>query len=828
MKRRSSLSHCCAPVGVINLVADGYQLTCCMESLGVAVEQVFRERGMQNDNPKTGDITDLAEHLRSQREYELVLSVNAALRNLPNREMMLPVISEIILGIATAKGVLISLTESTSGELLPVHASGQWQAIQGLDLQLDEHAIRSIYDSGTPFYWEDPARAPELTITPSGIEMDNLICLPLTSSHEHLGLIWFGCQTSCPDESLYLAQVVANIAATAIHRSSLNENTLRALQESEALANISRILNQNLDLDRIFLQIVQEAVGIIRDAYRAVIHLYDEKYQRLHAVALCEVCEGEFEAKSLVKIRVSANNEFDFGVLAEEDVRLASMYSGKGVAGQVIELGVPMIVHDTNQDQRYLQTGLETETRSLVVAPILSGERRLGTLSVLGSTPNMFGTTDQNLLEKLCLQVSIAIENARLLEAERQQRELAQTQAEISALLNQTLSMDEVLAGITNYALRFFGARAVNIMLAQQGQLRVAKHIGYEIGQDPAEFDALVIEDLPEDDLLRQAYQTGRQISVMDTHEQSEAQKKNSFDWLRSFVIIPLKVGQQVIGLLNVESDIPNAFGKLEIQQMDIFANSASVAVNNAQLYQVLEQSLQTEKATRLQLIRADKLAGMGRMVASVAHELNNPLQTIKNCLFLIEQSFVEEDADLLELALSEVERLSSIVNRLRDVYRPAVYTEFQQVRLMPLLDDLEMLLETHLRRHAVELQMQKEGSGNVLVRAIPDQLKQVFLNLSLNGIEAMQPDGGKLTIGVALDGQQRVGVKFSDTGSGIPEEELKLIFDPFYTTKATGMGLGLSICYDIVQNHSGMIEVKNHHPHGVTFTVWLPTFPEP
>jgi signal transduction histidine kinase len=500
------------------------------------------------------------------------------------------------------------------------------------------------------------------------------------------------------------------------------------------------------------------------------------------------------------------------------------MHSGKGIAGKVIEMGVPMMVRDTVQDQRYLQTGLETEARSLVVAPILSGEQRLGTLSVLGSAPNLFSIADQNLLVKLCLQVSIAIENARLLEAERQQRELAQAQAEISALLNQTLSIDEVLAGIINYTLRFFGAKAANIMLVQDDQLRVVRQIGYETAEGPAEFQHLTIGELPADDLLRKAYQAGSKITILDTRKEPDCKGKTTFDWVRSFVIIPLKIGSRVIGLLNVDSAVPNAFGKLELQQLDIFANSASVAVNNAQLYQVLEQSLQTEKSTRLQLIRADKLAGMGRMVASVAHELNNPLQTIKNCLFLIEQSFVEEDADLLELALSEVERLSSIVNRLRDVYRPVELNEFQQTELLPLFEDLEMLLETHLRRHSVQLNIQKSGIDDVLVRAIPDQLKQVFLNLSLNGIEAMQPDGGKLEISVLLDrGSQRVRVMFSDTGPGIPEEDLKLIFDPFYTTKATGMGLGLSICYDIVQNHNGMIEVKNNHERGVTFTVWLP-----
>ena len=794
------------------------------ERLDGIVMKVFAERQMRPILTPGSAGSEWKEGQGGQREIELILSVNAALRNVPNREMMLPVIAEMIMSIVPASGALICLNDAASGELLPRYTSGEWTAVPGLSFELEPAVLQSVYQDGVALRWEEPEKMAGLSITPAGMAWGNLFCLPLTSSQENIGLIWFGCEEGCPEESLRLSQVVANIAATALHRSALNENTLRALQESEALANISRILNQNLDLDQIFRQIVQETIRIIGNAYRAVIHLYDERQQRLHAVALGEVGEGEVEAKSLIRIRVSPKNEFDFGVLNVEDILSASMHSGTGVAGKVIEEGISMIVQDTARDQRYLQIGLETETRSLVVAPILSGEQRVGTLSVLGSEPNLFSTSDKNLLEKLCLQVSIAIENARLLEAERQQRELAETQAEMSALLNQTLSLDEVLAGIINYTLRFFRAKAANIMLVQENQLQTVHYIGYDAAEDSTLLQPLNIDQLPSDDVLRQAYETGSKITEMDLHQEANTSRKLAFDWLRSFVIIPLKIGNKVIGLLNVDSAVPNAFGKLELQQLDIFANSASIAVNNAQLYQELEHSLQTEQSTRLQLIRADKLAGMGRMVASVAHELNNPLQTIKNCLFLIEQSFAEEDADLLELALSEVERLTSIVNRLRDVYRPVDQSEFKQIALLPLFSDLEMLLETHLRRHSVQLALQKNGIEDILVRAIPDQLKQVFLNLSLNGIEAMQPDGGKLAISVQPDrAALRVGVLFSDTGPGIPEEDLKLIFDPFYTTKSAGMGLGLSICYDIVQNHNGLIEVKNNDAGGVTFTVWLP-----
>jgi signal transduction histidine kinase len=191
----------------------------------------------------------------------------------------------------------------------------------------------------------------------------------------------------------------------------------------------------------------------------------------------------------------------------------------------------------------------------------------------------------------------------------------------------------------------------------------------------------------------------------------------------------------------------------------------------------------------------------------------------------LIEQSqHGQEDSDLLELALSEVQRLSQIVQRLRDVYRPAVQEGFELTRLPPLFKELELLLEMHLRRNAVTLELPSEELKSIWIKAYPDQLKQVFLNLSLNAIEAMQPEGGVLSVGTLIDTQKnRVGVTFSDTGLGVPEADLKVIFDPFYTTKSTGLGLGLSIVYDIVHNHGGMIEVMNNLTEGATFTIWLP-----
>jgi PAS domain S-box-containing protein len=779
-----------------------------------------------------GIVRDITERKRGQRELEVVVDVNAALRTASNRKTMVPIAAEIIRNIAQADGVIIVLEDPVSGALQVEGVNGIFSELRDVSIHLDEKVMAEIMDSGVGRRWTDPFNAPELVIELPSLDLNNLVCLPMTSNQVNVGLVWYTCPQFCTDEVFSLSQVAANIVANAILRTTLNENNIRSLQESEALANISRILNQNLNLETIFAQIVREAVAIIPEASRSVIHLYDEKMERLHPVAMGWIEKDHIETKSLIRLRVGPSNEFDFGVLNQDDIELATMRSGKGAAGLVIKTGEPLIIDEAETDDRFLKSSQDNPIKSIVVAPILSGNLRLGTLSVLGDRNRSFNERDKNLVERLCLQASIAIENARLLEAERLQRELAESQAEISSLLNQSLELDEVLVGILNHTLRFFDAGAAKIMLVVDDRLEMARQIGYRKADIEAGQLSFTLEGLADRyPSMYQAYQTGEKILIRDTQNDPNWVYEEASSWIRSYICIPLKANEKVIGLLNLDSARADAFDDLVVHQLTSFANTAAAAVENARLYTDLEQSLATEQATRFQLMRADKLAGMGRMVASVAHELNNPLQTIKNCLFLIEQSYTsEEDMDLLELSLSEVERLTSIVNRLRDVYLPANRDGYQLTALTEMIMQLEKLLETHLKRNQVVLSLEDlTPYQNIYVSAYPDQLKQVFLNLSLNAIEAMQPEGGNLTIKIKPDwDRQQVGISFSDTGSGIHEDELKIVFDPFYTTKEAGMGLGLSICYDIMQNHDGSIEVENNPDEGVTFTVWMPLQEKP
>jgi len=227
----------------------------------------------------------------------------------------------------------------------------------------------------------------------------------------------------------------------------------------------------------------------------------------------------------------------------------------------------------------------------------------------------------------------------------------------------------------------------------------------------------------------------------------------------------------------------------------------------------------------RQQLVQAEKLGAMGRMVGSVAHELNNPLQTIKNCLYLTAQDLTPDSPIhvYLGMANAETQRLVNLVAQLRELYRMRPATKPQARRLDEMLAEVRALLAPQLARGNVRWQQPAELPG-CWVNVIQDRLKQVFINLANNAIEAMQPAGGVLRVEVApsVDGQS-AEVSFSDTGPGITDDHLDRIFEPFFTTKPHGLGLGLPICHEIVRQHGGQIDVSSQPGQGAVFTVQLP-----
>jgi signal transduction histidine kinase len=304
---------------------------------------------------------------------------------------------------------------------------------------------------------------------------------------------------------------------------------------------------------------------------------------------------------------------------------------------------------------------------------------------------------------------------------------------------------------------------------------------------------------------------------------------------ISSVLIVPIQINGKTIGTLGITRDRDGQpYSEDDQSMLEILATRTGQSIHNARLYQELQSSLRKELETHDQLIQSEKLTVVGRLLASITHEINNPLQTIKNCLYLSQLDLQSGSPayDALNIATTETNRLSSLVAQLREIYRPPTQGVIKPVNLPTLVDEVQILLVSYLRDKHIEWEVNPpmdERFARMLVEGVPDQLNQVFLNICLNAIDAMEVHGGSLKIDFKVNADAtQVGIGFQDSGAGLPPEVKAKLFEPFITTKEKGLGLGLVICYDIIQKHNGHIEVESQLGKGATFTIWLPAKREP
>ena len=230
----------------------------------------------------------------------------------------------------------------------------------------------------------------------------------------------------------------------------------------------------------------------------------------------------------------------------------------------------------------------------------------------------------------------------------------------------------------------------------------------------------------------------------------------------------------------------------------------------------------------RQQLLQAQRLSSVGALASSVAHEFNNILTTIINYAKLGLRAPPDEAArtQALEKILKGSQRAATIISSMLGFARNTS-TQRTVADLVGLVEEVLILADKDLRKHCVQVETKFHGRPRAPV--VPGQIEQILLNLIINARQAM-PRGGRLCLDVRANARtQMAEIRVSDTGVGIPPERLRLIFEPFYTTKEPdehghgGTGLGLSVCRQIVEQHQGRIRVESRVGKGSTFTVKLP-----
>ena len=713
-----------------------------------------------------GEIMQRAEELSALNRTSQLITARLDLGSL------LETISRSVTSLMGSTGCGIGLlnAERTIVDHVAAHGfrTAEWRA---LSMPGGEGIIGTAVASGKAIRADDlrtdPRSAHREVDEKEGIR--SMLSVPLHVAGEIIGVISaFSSEPgffTAPHQTVL--ESFADQAGIAIQNARLFAESQRRARETQALYEAGRAVNQSLE--------VGETIRLILHQAREVLGVQSCGLFTLDAATgeLASAASLDLEpASGLIRIQV-----------------------GEGITGAAVAERRPMQSADLHSDPRvrYRQLPAGSGLRSMLAVPLLVGEEAIGALTVLRSDIHQFTPEEESLVSAFADQAAMALEHARLFSSVRNYSE--HLEAMVAA---RTRELDEQ----KRYVEEVVETLPLGLFVLDR-ELRVVS--ANREGKTLLPFEA------------------GTATFFPDLVPASKAER------VRTFLQDVLTGG----AILRMEDEMP---GGPEPRTVRLTAAPLRALGGVASHTLAVVEDITLQKRLERQMLLTERLTTAGRLAAGVAHELNNPLATIAGCAEALKERARERDAgepsgddDLagyLSLIEEEAYRCKEITGTLLQFVRDP------GSRRAP--TDLNMLVEkalellSHQPRFAEAKLMTVLDSALPLVVANEGQLRQVFLGLSANALEAM--DGhGTLTVRTCARGAAEVEISFEDEGPGIPDDILPRIFDPFFTTKppSQGTGLGLAIAQGIVADHGGRIEVVPRAAVGAAFRVFLPVMPD-
>ncbi len=580
------------------------------------------------------------------------------------------------------------------------------------------------------------------------------------------------------------------------HQLTLTTRRLNTVQE------IVQAINTSLDPKVTLAAIISEIHGLV-PFHRAIILLINH---------------------DLLHVEAASDDEYSQSNLVNQAFNLTETAANIAINSGQIWIGEGDILSRYVDSQLLCFEGAS----SCIIIPLRFQQKTIGALSLAGEDFIDISPSVIEDLSQIVDQIAIAIEHARLLQIEEKRSQALAAINEAGREIAATLDLDRTLQLVMSKAAETLpmDAGALFVFDSTSQLYRVA--VSHKLPPDEVEKITFAFDEGVPGWVVHY-----REPLIINNAAEDDRVHPNVIEvGVKSVMAIPLISRNKIIGVLNLFSQQgTNAFDDESLHLAQVYANQASIFIENARLVDELrksaaeleervEERTQELQQTQAQVIRAEKMAAVGRLAASVAHEVNNPLQAIALHLQLIaDDNLNDSGSEELTIVESELARIAKIVQRLLEFQKPKQGKLWLQ-SIPELLDDVLALVGKQLQRSNISVIREEEEPQNPVLGQ-GDQLKQVFLNLVLNAVEAMA-DGGDLRITVTESFDQ-IGITFSDTGTGISQEDLSQIFEPFFSTKHTGSGLGLAVSQDIVINHGGSLEVSSQQNRGSSFTVTLP-----
>ncbi len=399
------------------------------------------------------------------------------------------------------------------------------------------------------------------------------------------------------------------------------------------------------------------------------------------------------------------------------------------------------------------------------------------------------------------------------------------TLLKFSTLINSSLKIETVLDNAMNCAEEFINAEASTIYEKDEEKKDLFIRLARGEKKDPIKDVRVKLGD----GIAGHVVETGKPMVINDVTK--EKRFSNRLDLLtgfrtRSLICVPLFIRGKAIGAIQVlNKKTGEYFNEGDMEILTSLSQLIAVAIENARLYERLEHDYeltsQDLKTARERLIRTERAAAMGQLVNSVAHEIRNPVMVIGGFAKRLKTRFMHdpEAYNYTEIILNEtarLERLVKQVGRLAEVQG----AELKKGSIIPVIDRILKAFKTTAEKQGVIIRASID-------KAIPDidldesQIYTALTNIFENSLESMM-DGGELSLTVKII-ENHVMIEVTDTGTGIGDDEIANLYNPFVTSKKTGAGLGLTMVQQIVMNHCGEISVKSRKNQGTNIEIMLP-----
>jgi len=475
---------------------------------------------------------------------------------------------------------------------------------------------------------------------------------------------------------------------------------------------------------------------------------------------------------------------------------------------RIAALERPWLVEDIAQEPA--ASLLDVSTGSEAGAPIVLEGRTTGSVLVYSERSGALKEANLRTLEDLARCASLMLSYGWLRRQVNRQKGELEAVLRIGREILSTLELEEVLQRVARQGARLLTGRVCVLFLRERHSQTLALRASHGLSSRANRLLRIPIGA----SLLGDVVRLGQPVAIGDLSSKPEdaLHKLLRRDSLRSLVAAPLRSKKDVIGVLAVYSTEPRKFAEEDLRMATLLATQSAIAIENARLYN-------EARSTHAELRQSEKLAALGRLSAGLAHEMRNPLNTLNVLVYAMAEKPTGDLRADLEVVKRELDRLRLLLDQFLDFARPRP-PRFARERLEEIVEETLLLVKPEAVKRSITIV--REGPPR-LPPAWADgmQIRQVLLNVLLNAMQALERGG---TIRVFLrEAPDALVVLVEDTGPGIPAEVRERLFEPFFSTRKGGLGLGLSISQRILEAHSGTLEIDSQPGTGTRVSIKLP-----